>query len=80
MDEVSQKSCARCSIDETNALSPGWFDEDRIKSLRAQFDASSPYKHLVLPELCIRSVLVQARREIIDNVVAKYKETDLFKV
>jgi hypothetical protein len=81
MDELSQENSGDlASITGTDPLNPGWFDEDRIKSLREQFDTSSPYTHLVLPELCSRSALVQARSEIIDNVVAKYKETDLFKV
>lgn len=61
-------------------VNSGWFEEDRIKALKEQFDASGPYTHVVLPELCNQDVLVKARSEIIDNVVAKYKETDLFKV
>lgn len=67
--------------DENGACSlTAWFEEERVKALKEQFDASGPYTHVVLPELCNRDVLVQARSEIIDNVVAKYKETDLFKV
>lgn len=67
-------------IDPEAVLSPGWFEEDRITTLKDQFASARPYTHVVLPELCSRSVLEKARNEIIENVVAKYKETDLFKV
>lgn len=69
-----------CMMDPSAVLSPGWFEEDRITALKEQFGAAHPYTHVVLPELCSRSVLLKARSEIIGNVVAKYKETDLFKV
>jgi hypothetical protein len=61
-------------------LSAAIFKTARIQALRAEFGRSVPYKHLVLPELCKPDVLQKARKEIIHNVVAKYKETDLFKV
>ena len=73
MEPTTDAQCGACSL-------TAWFEEDRIRALKHQFDASGPYTHVVLPELCSADVLAKARSEIIDNVVAKYKETDLFKV
>lgn len=49
-------------------------------TLHEQFSNAEPYTHVVLHNLCDRAVLKQARDELIANVEAKFKETDLFKV
>jgi hypothetical protein len=48
--------------------------------LRADLEAAQPYTHLVLQELCDPAVLRAVRSEVINNISATYKETDLFKV
>jgi Rps23 Pro-64 3,4-dihydroxylase Tpa1-like proline 4-hydroxylase len=54
--------------------------DECVKQLRAKFQSSGPYNHVVIPDLCNRNLLRQAREELINNVEAKLKETDLFKV
>lgn len=80
MESARDHSGASDASIEVDPVSPRWFEAERIKELKEQFDASRPYTHVVLPQLCSQSVLLKARGELIDNVVAKYKETDLFKV
>ena len=45
-----------------------------------RFVGSEPYTHVVLRDLCDETLLRRVRDEIINNVQATYKETDLFKV
>ena len=42
--------------------------------------AIQPYTHCVLRDVFERAALTRARDEIINNIQATYKETDLFKV
>eukprot|EP00879_Flechtneria_rotunda_P017131 GHRR01017941.1.p1 GENE.GHRR01017941.1~~GHRR01017941.1.p1 ORF type:complete len:466 (+),score=131.78 GHRR01017941.1:259-1656(+) len=50
------------------------------KQLRQQHDAAKPYTHLVLKDLFDPTLLRAVRDEVIHNISATYKETDLFKV
>jgi hypothetical protein len=54
-------------------------DESRSE-LRKQHDTSGPYTHLVLKDLVNDKLLRAVRDEVIHNISATYKETDLFKV
>ncbi|GIM01673.1 hypothetical protein Vretimale_6471 [Volvox reticuliferus] len=49
-------------------------------SLAEQYQAAEPYKHCVMREIFSADLLRQVRDEIINNINATYKETDLFKV
>ncbi|GFR40250.1 hypothetical protein Agub_g822 [Astrephomene gubernaculifera] len=49
-------------------------------SLHEQYQAAVPYKHCVMKQLFSSDLLRQVRDEIINNINATYKETDLFKV
>lgn len=53
---------------------------DSRSQLRQQHDSSGPYTHLVLKELADEQLLRAVREEVIHNISATYKETDLFKV
>lgn len=71
----SSTAAAAANIVNRDYLTP----ESRTK-LRATFDASAPYTHLALRDLFNPAALRQVREEIINNLQATYKETDLFKV
>ncbi|GIL68469.1 hypothetical protein Vafri_21729, partial [Volvox africanus] len=49
-------------------------------SLAGQYQAAEPYKHCVMRDIFSIDLLRQVRDEIINNINATYKETDLFKV
>jgi hypothetical protein len=53
---------------------------DSRSQLRQQHDTSGPYTHLVLRDLVNDKLLRAVREEVIHNISATYKETDLFKV
>ena len=53
---------------------------DSAAALRAAHDSSGPYTHVVLKDLADPDLLRSVRDEVIHNVQATYKETDLFKV
>jgi hypothetical protein len=61
-------------------LSQGLFSDENILKYKDMFSTAKPYTHVVLQDLCDPAVLKRARQELIENVEAKYKETDLFKV
>ena len=47
---------------------------------RARHDASGPYRHVVLTDLCDPDRMRQVHAEATTNMTATFKETDLFKV
>lgn len=66
-------------------LRPGIIRESLLtpesaQKLRAEHDSSGPYTHVVLKDLANPDLLRAVRDEVINNVQATYKETDLFKV
>lgn len=56
------------------------FSDDSRSSLRDSLQNAQPYTHVVIKELCDPAVLRAVRDEVIHNISATYKETDLFKV
>lgn len=52
---------------------------ESVAQLAQAFQVAQPYTHVVLRDICNRGALEQARKELINNVEAKFKETDLFK-
>lgn len=48
--------------------------------LSARYWAAEPYRHTVMTDVFDPALLARVRDEIINNVNATYKETDLFKV
>jgi hypothetical protein len=70
----------RTLADPGRILNETHFLEETIERLRAEFESNEPYAHVVLRDLYNHEVLRQARQELINNVDAKLKETDLFKV
>eukprot|EP00878_Enallax_costatus_P041325 GHUV01048021.1.p1 GENE.GHUV01048021.1~~GHUV01048021.1.p1 ORF type:complete len:135 (+),score=21.84 GHUV01048021.1:202-606(+) len=61
-------------------IRPGLLSADNRTQLRRDHDTSGPYTHLVLKNLCDEQLLRAVRDEVIHNISATYKETDLFKV
>lgn len=70
---------------KTQDMRPG-IVQDRLFSttcttqLRQSFDSSIPYNHVIIQDVCAPDVLRAVRDEVINNIQATYKETDLFKV
>ena len=50
------------------------------RELAAAYAAAEPYPHCVIDTICDPELLKLVRMEIIENVEATYKETDLFKM
>jgi hypothetical protein len=61
-------------------IQPSQFATDVRAASHERFVTSTPYTHVVLRDLCDETLLRQVRDEIINNIDATYKETDLFKV
>jgi hypothetical protein len=61
-------------------IRPSLLAPESAERLRAAHDASGPYTHVVLEDLADPDLLRSVRDEVINNVQATYKETDLFKV
>lgn len=56
------------------------FEPGTVAQLQADYKQSSPYKHLVIPDLMDDEVLRGACEELKVNMQATLKETDIFKV
>lgn len=56
------------------------FSEQSRSKLHEELHTAQPYTHVVIQELCDPAVLRAVREEVIHNISATYKETDLFKV
>ena len=50
------------------------------ESLATALNTARPYPHCIINEICNPDLLRRVREEIIQNVEATYKETDLFKM
>ncbi|CUA70251.1 Prolyl 3,4-dihydroxylase ofd1 [Rhizoctonia solani] len=59
---------------------PGLLDEANVTGLNAQYAASGPYKHAVVPSLFSDELLKRVKDEILENVRFTEKETDIYKV
>jgi hypothetical protein len=62
------------------AVRASLLEPESAAELRRQHDSSGPYTHVVLKDLAEPALLRAVREEVINNVQATYKETDLFKV
>jgi Rps23 Pro-64 3,4-dihydroxylase Tpa1-like proline 4-hydroxylase len=74
----------RKTISEPNGIignfHPSLLDEPSVVSLNAQYSASQPYKHAVIPKLFSDELLRNVKDEILENVSFTEKETDIYKV
>ncbi|KAI3435904.1 hypothetical protein D9Q98_001962 [Chlorella vulgaris] len=61
-------------------LRPGLLTANAQADLKAQYEGSQPYPHCVIQDFANPDLLRKVREEIITNVQATYKETDLFKM
>lgn len=61
-------------------INPELLNSDTCSRLAEDYRASQPYTHCVMKEVFEVNLLRQVREEIIHNINATYKETDLFKV
>jgi hypothetical protein len=80
--EGNAEHSKRCKTTDTTTspLNAALFTEAETARLRSSFADAQPYTHVVIRDLCEPDVLIAARNELIHNVEAKFKETDLFKV
>ena len=56
------------------------FEPDAVARLQGDYKVSTPYRHLVIPDLMDDAVLRTACEELKTNMQATLKETDIFKV
>eukprot|EP00882_Tetradesmus_deserticola_P023445 GHRQ01025512.1.p1 GENE.GHRQ01025512.1~~GHRQ01025512.1.p1 ORF type:complete len:133 (+),score=45.31 GHRQ01025512.1:369-767(+) len=64
----------------TDVVRKSLLSHNSRSELRQQHDTSGPFSHLVLKDLADDKLLRAVREEVIHNISATYKETDLFKV
>jgi Rps23 Pro-64 3,4-dihydroxylase Tpa1-like proline 4-hydroxylase len=82
--ESAQKRARRgaaAAAADTPVIRPSLLaDAGARAALAAAYTVSAPFPHALVPDLVDPALLRAARDEIIDNVSATYKETDLFKM
>lgn len=65
---------------EAPIIRPSLVSEQSRQKLKADYGKAKPYPHLVLKDVCNPEKLRAVREEVINNIEATYKETDLFKM
>lgn len=65
---------------DVGVIRPGVTDIGSRDGLAAEYRAAQPYPHCVISDICEPETLAAVREEIISNVQATYKETDLFNM
>ena len=65
---------------ERPVVRPSLLSEGSRAELKASYAQAQPYPHVVLRDVCDPDCLRAVREEIINNIEATYKETDLFKM
>ncbi|KAF5842957.1 Oxoglutarate and iron-dependent oxygenase degradation C-term-domain-containing protein [Dunaliella salina] len=78
--DAQEQSPAPKTQDPASVFSPQLMTPESRASLRTQYQQAQPYLHGVLRELLPPETLAQVRDEIVGNIQATYKETDLLKV
>lgn len=66
--------------DVASAFAPELLAPTTIQEYNAQYEASAPYKHAVIPALINDELLKATRQEIIEELRFAEKETDIYKV
>lgn len=80
-DDVGARKKARVSQTSHLApLAPLSFSKEKCQQLHADFAAAEPFPHLAVSDLCDDGFLRSVRAQIISELKADYKETDIFKV
>ena len=64
----------------SDVLRRDMLSEQSRAALRKKVASSEPYTHGVLHDIADKGFMVKVRDEIIHNIQATYKETDLFKI
>jgi hypothetical protein len=61
-------------------IRPSLLSDESRAELKAGYAKASPYPHVVFKDVCDPELLRAVREEIINNIEATYKETDLYKM
>lgn len=61
-------------------VNPAILEPEAVSKMAEGYQTSQPYLHCVMTEVFDAQLLRQVREEIIHNINATYKETDLFKL
>eukprot|EP00960_Hanusia_phi_P056380 763250-Hanusia_phi.AAC.2 len=77
----SKKSAVDGSIDTLpNPIVETIFSEEYKQALKSEYDTSGPYPHCLIKTLCSEERLRAVHDELVNNLTANLKESDLFKV
>uniref|UniRef100_A0A7R9YSB2 Fe2OG dioxygenase domain-containing protein n=1 Tax=Chlamydomonas euryale TaxID=1486919 RepID=A0A7R9YSB2_9CHLO len=79
-DSVGGSGAAAADGRHDGVLNEALLGQESVEALAAAYAAALPYQHTVLRQPFEDSLLRNVRDEIIQNINATYKETDLFKV
>lgn len=77
---LKKQKTASSGLGDTQVIRPDLFSEQSRTRLQEELQTAQPYTHVVIQDLCDPAVLRSVREEVIHNISATYKETDLFKV
>jgi len=79
----SKRRAAGGAVEELGSpLSPHVLEANTIKKFKSEFEKSAkkPYSHCILEDFCDKDRLRAVHDELVNNLTANLKESDLFKV
>ncbi|KAJ3188977.1 hypothetical protein HK101_009059 [Irineochytrium annulatum] len=78
--EHALMTSAPSALDPSQSIRASLFDPSTTDSLRTAYRTSSPYLHVLIPDLVDDSLLRRVRSECRDALHATHKETDIYRV
>lgn len=78
--DASGSAAPDASVDVSSVFQAHVLEDAAVPSRRESFLSSAPYGHCVIDGLVDDALLREVREEVIGNLEATYKETDLFKM
>ncbi|CAG9467369.1 unnamed protein product [Pedinophyceae sp. YPF-701] len=77
------KSSGAATVPAADLASPlvdATFTDTKRADFREKYTSAHPYNHIVVPDVAKDNVLRQVREEIVGNLRATFKETDIYKM
>lgn len=81
ISETARKKVKLASDSISKApLAPLFYSKETLDKIRSDFSSAAPFPHATVSELGEDAFMRTVREEVITELTADYKETDIFKV
>ena len=79
LDNLTTFDSVPSSSSPASVFAPNLFSQSNVQALHSEHESSGPYKHAVVHKLFQDEFLNKARKEIVEELSFREKETDICK-